>query len=258
LLNNDRFASLSRKRKDQVAVDLKRATDSRIVLPKSAVEQADASHHKQSDQTSSVNNNAADYQNPPPITFAPSFLFSSPPATTAASNSDDVFPNDDVVAAELPMLSPPPSKRTIMYGATKCGPLVKRLRSIRAALKGDEIRFQSGQYPFSTCIDMNNPRAGKDFIDMTVLTITPNDWEKEFEHLTILGYIHFHGCPDKTISSQNVSNQLAWFVFRHSMVPEWKLEQNTSLRLYSPVITALPQITESPVSFVVSCTQLGE
>jgi len=211
------------------------------------------------------------------VTFAPTFLSTHPKTTVEANNAtpneDDVVELDDAKADfkiiqnasphsafASPTTTTPPRRgasRKQHYGRGKtgggAGPLTKRLKQIRDGIKGDTIRFQSGQYPFrATSFDMNDPRNhATSYMDVTILGESI-PWEKEHQKLTCLGYVHTHhlttAAAAASISSSTARSQacLAWMCFTFETAREKNVQAGTKLRVYNPVVFPSRTAASSP------------
>lgn len=197
--------------------------------------------------------------------FVPAFL------STPASNpipADDINANDDDDGfAEATVHSPTPAYQSPIPKSRKKssqgGPLFKRLKLIRDAVKGDTIRFQSGQYPFTktTSFDMNDPRnRATSYMDVTVVG-SGAAWEDQ-QKLTFLGFVHAHVA--QTTSAPLPGSCLAWLCFSYETVRERNLQPGSQLRIYNPVtvpfVEAKPpdRLAMPTVEWIVACTQLCE
>jgi hypothetical protein len=135
--------------------------------------------------------------------------------------------------------------------------LAKRLKSIRDGVKGDAIRFSSGQYPFSVrSVNRNDPRNRADSVcDVTVLG-NPIPWdthargEASLNHrqssqqrlMTALCYVHswtFLNAARTDIDSklcEMKGEELAWIVFAYDTAHEQNLVKGSQLRIYNSVL----------------------
>jgi hypothetical protein len=214
------------------------------------------------------------------LSFTPAFLSSRLPPTKTVSEEDQVEGNESFPDSML-TLSPrlgsptgmysPPSRKTGKSKINKAGPgpLSRRLKVIRDAVKGDSVRFQCGQYPFSAkaAFDMNDPRnRSKSYMDVTVMGDSC-PWAKDSsQRLTVLAYIHTHepttttqqaAAVDATFDCQKC---MTWLCFSFETAREQNLRIGSELRIYNAV--AIPVASKSdakdPVDYIVLCTQLCE
>lgn len=124
--------------------------------------------------------------------------------------------------------SPTPTPRS----NRKKGPLAKRMRDIRDATKGDQIRLQSGQYPLqttTTTTDRNDPRnRATSMASVTVLgTPVPLD-----RHVTsTLCYLH----EWQSRSAGPPTAALVWMVSHHDTTTSNELRPQAQLRLYNAI-----------------------
>lgn len=229
------------------------------------------------------------------VSFAPSFVSLSMMTTNpraarseeeeteavedagGAGSDDNVFPN--------PLLgSPSPSRARgrPKTSAAPLGPLSKRLNAIRDGVRGDTVRFQSGQYPFSvSSLDMNDPRnRAKTFMDVTILG---NSMEHQLQRVTLLGVVHKFVQKtakskvetETTASSSTMSdlhpNTLAWICMAYETAREKKVGARSQLRIYNavPVPLTVALVHEESemknrsshpvdVKWIVLCTSLCE
>jgi hypothetical protein len=210
------------------------------------------------------------------LSFTPAFLSSRLPTNTV-SEEDQVDGNESFPESTH-MLSPrlgsptgmysPPSRKTGKSKISKAGPgpLSRRLKVIRDAVKGDSVRFQCGQYPFSAkaAFDMNDPRnRSKSYMDVTVMGDSC-PWAKDSsQRLTVLAYIHTHE-PTTTTHAVDAAFDckkcMVWLCFSFETAREQNLRIGSELRIYNAV--AIPVASKSdakdPVDFIVLCTQLCE
>jgi hypothetical protein len=214
------------------------------------------------------------------LSFTPAFLSSRLPKTV--SEEDQVEGNESLPDSML-TLSPrlgspsgmysPPSRKNGKAKNSKAGALSRRLKVIRDAVKGDSVRFQCGQYPFSAkaAFDMNDPRnRAKSYMDVTVMKDSC-PWAKDSsQRLTVLAFVHTHELTTTTTTqAQQVAavdaafdpkNCLAWLCFSFETAREQNLSLGSELRIYNAV--AIPVANKSdakdPVDFIVLCTQLCE
>jgi hypothetical protein len=214
------------------------------------------------------------------LSFTPAFLSSRLPKPV--SEEDQVDGNDPFPDSTL-LLSPrlgsptgmysPPSRKTgkNSKNSKQAGPLARRLKVIRDAVKGDSVRFQCGQYPFSAkaAFDMNDPRnRAKSYMDVTIMGDSC-PWAKDSsQRLTVLAFIHTHE-PTTTTQAQpaaavdaalDCKKCMAWLCFSFETAREQNLRIGSELRIYNAV--AIPVANKSdvkdPVDFIVLCTQLCE
>ena len=147
----------------------------------------------------------------------------------------------------LSPLSSPPERKTHQ----KKGPVAKRLQSLRDEARGDLVRLQSGQYPFSLKnSDRNDPRNRATTIcDITILG-TPIGAGKLS---TALSYIHNWEIPQSSVGSSD-PHGLAWIAFAVETTRYNSLVPGSELRIYNAVAVAV----EGNIPFMVFCTQLSE
>jgi hypothetical protein len=158
--------------------------------------------------------------------------------------------------ASSPYMSPPPSERKTPQ---KKGPIAKRLQSFRDETRGDLLRLQSGQYPFSLKrSDPNDPRKrASTTCNITVLG-TPIGTGKL---LTALCYIHsWEVSPLKdgtaNLPSANDPNGLVWAAFSIDTAGQTNLVvPGSQLRIYNAV--AVP-LASTQVPLLILCTVLCE
>jgi hypothetical protein len=211
------------------------------------------------------------------LSFTPSFLSSRLPTKTV-SEEDQVDGNESFPDSML-TLSPrlgsptgmysPPSRKAGKGKISKVGALSKRLKMIRDGVKGDSVRFQCGQYPFSAkaAFDMNDPRnRAKSYMDVTIIGDSC-PWAKDSsQRLTVLAYIHTHEPTTTTQQAAAVDAAfdckkcMVWLCFSFETAREQNLRIGSELRIYNAV--AIPVASKSdakdPVDFIVLCTQLCE
>lgn len=143
------------------------------------------------------------------------------------------------------MYSPTPKK-----SKNKAGPLSKRLKTLRDATKGDSVRFQCGQYPFSktAAFDMNDPRnRAKSYMDVTILGESVSWVNKDWQRLTVLVYVHAHRRTGTTeADNANIGKQqcLAWLCVSFDTAREQSLCVGSELRMYNAVATPVSKQAE--------------
>lgn len=213
------------------------------------------------------------------LSFTPAFLSSRLAKTI--SEEDQVEGNEPFPDSTL-MLSPrlgsptgmysPPSRKSGKSKINKAGPLSKRLKVLRDAVKGDSVRFQCGQYPFSAKVafDMNDPRnRAKSYMDVTVMADSC-PWAKDSsQRLTVLAYIHTHEPTTTTTQTQQAAavdaafdckKCMAWLCFSFETAREQNLRIGSELRIYNAVVIPVASKIDATyhVDFIVLCTQLCE
>lgn len=168
-----------------------------------------------------------------PTEGSPSNRFTSPKPLTAQGG--------------LSPLGSPPERKTHQ----KKGPVAKRLQSLRDEARGDLVRLQSGQYPFSLkSSDRNDPRNRATTIcDMTILGSPIGTGKLS----TALCYIHNWEIPQSSVDSSD-PHGLAWVAFTVDTTRHNNLVPGSELRIYNAVAVAV----EGNIPFMVFCTQLSE
>lgn len=173
--------------------------------------------------------------------FAPSFF----------SLSSISAPNPDNAITSPSGQSPPPQMsfggRGKKSKAMLSGRLCRRLQSIRDAIRGDKIRFQSGQYPFSILsLDMNDPRnRATSVLDVTLLE-TSGASNRESQKVLMLGFVHH-----ATGGLSHLISQYAWLCFACDTARELMIMNGSQLRIYNAVSMELttPLSGSGPSSF---------
>jgi hypothetical protein len=206
------------------------------------------------------------------LSFTPAFLSSRIPKTVP--EEDQVEGNESFSDALL-TLSPrlgspagmysPPSRKTAKGKTSKAGPLSRRLKVIRDAAKGDSVRFQCGQYPFSAkaVFDMSDPRnRAKSYMDVTVMGNSCS-WAKDSQQLTFLAFIHTHEPTTQAAAGNDTFDSkkcLAWLCCSFETARGQGLRIGSELRIYNAVAIPIANKSDSkdPVDFIVLCTQLCE
>ncbi|GAX24267.1 hypothetical protein FisN_4Lu594 [Fistulifera solaris] len=109
------------------------------------------------------------------------------------------------------------------------GRLCKRLQSIRDTIRGDKIRFQSGQYPFSVVsLDMNDPRnRATSLLDVTLVETSGTNY-LESQKVVMLGFVHH-----ATGRLSHLISHFAWICFACDTARELLLEKGKQLRIYN-------------------------
>lgn len=157
--------------------------------------------------------------------FATAFMpvLSSPPS------------NANIGISTSPILQSPLDARGKKSKAMFSGRLCKRLQSIRDTTRGDKIRFQSGQYPFSVMsVDMNDPRnRATSVVDVTLLE-TSYQSNREGHKVLMLGFVHH-----ATGSLSNLVSQYSWICFSCDTAREQVMTNGTQLRVYNAVSMGL-------------------
>jgi len=197
----------------------------------------------------------SDAQTRETVSFTPAFLSRRSPSAPT-DPVDNAEPFSKIICSPRSNVHSPPARKR------KAGKLVKRLQSLRDAIKGDSIRFQSGQYPFKGSFDTNDPRyRAKSYMDVTILQNSVS-WEKECQRLTVLGHIHAHTSTTNDTSILVGSKSLVWLCFSYATAREQNLGLWSQLRIYNavvlPVNEAITADDEPSVSWMVVCTQLCE
>lgn len=140
---------------------------------------------------------------------------------------------------------------------SKLGPLGKRLKYLRDSIKGDCLRFQSGQYPFAakskyiggSSRDGGDPRSRvSNHCDVTIVSpLIPFEKESDGGITAALAYVHSFERNELKMSVVehvpiNVANKhgLVWILFSHKTVIEQKLAVQPELRIYNSVW--IPQV----------------
>jgi hypothetical protein len=167
----------------------------------------------------------------------------------------------------------------------KLGPLGKRLKCLRDSIKGDCLRFQSGQYPFTDksknngafSRDGGDPRSrASNHCDVTIISpVMPFEAENDGEVVAALAYVHCFKYNELKIpvlehSRTNTANQkgFVWMLFSRKTVIEQKLAVQSELRIYNSVwipasnVAAVSYLKttgiNSTIKWLVACTQLCE
>ena len=155
--------------------------------------------------------------------FAPSFLSSS---SSPAPNSGVTSPG-----FQSPQLQPSFGGRGKKSKALFSGRLCKRLQFIRDTIRGDKIRFQSGQYPFSIAsLDMNDPRnRATSILDITLLE-TSGASNRDSQKVLMLGFVHH-----ATGGLSHLISQYAWVCFACDTARELVVVNGYQLRIYNAV-----------------------
>jgi hypothetical protein len=155
--------------------------------------------------------------------FAPSFM-SLPSNSAPISDNMIAFPH-----MSSPQLQSSMGARGKKSKALFSGRLCKRLQSIRDTIRGDKMRFQSGQYPFSVVsLDMNDPRSrATSVLDVTLVETSGMSY-LESQKVLMLGFVHH-----ATGRLSHLTSQFAWICFTCDTARELMLEQGTQLRIYN-------------------------
>jgi hypothetical protein len=139
----------------------------------------------------------------------------------------------------------PPTRKSGKSKTNKTGPLCKRLKVLRDAVKGDSVRFQSGQYRFSvkSTFDLNDPRnRAKSYMDVTVLGESCSWAGKDSQRVTVLVFIHAH-CPTHSTDAGDVAlvsqKCLAWLCVSFETARAQNIRTGSELRLYNAVAVPL-------------------
>jgi hypothetical protein len=260
------------KRKQDIAKVLSRATKSRSFIldsPRPARVDKRARTHTPGIQVATpMEQDPIEDDEPPveiPVSFAPSFV-APPRSPQKEANNEAVTEgqHDSFLDTRLmsPQVASPPHRN--MGNAT--GRLSKRFGVIRDAVKGDRIRFQSGQYPFSkTSLDTNDPRnRAKTYVDVTVLGESTG-WD---QRVTVLGYIHSLVVVSKESQPEenDPTSQFAWICLGYDTAREQKIGRGSQLRIYNavpvrltvPLTKADPENPSSSVKWIILSTELCE
>lgn len=242
-----------------------------------------------------------------PLSFAPAF-FSTAARSSVPASCEAVMENDDLLLLpEATLLMSPSNSNNRMAGAFQQqrqplqpngtlspapgrkskavkGPLAKRLKSIRDGIKGDAIRFSSGQYPFSVrSVDRNDPRNRADSVcDVTILG-NPIPWDthqsrgesssnrhqQNHQHrlMTALSYVHSWittGTSSRSARSEQPNfdgvqrgmrdGELAWIVFAYDTAREQNLALGSQLRIYNAVSAPCAIVTPTTTSSTIITT----
>ena len=127
----------------------------------------------------------------------------------------------------------------------KAGPLMQRLRTLRSAVDGDCVRFQSGMYPFaqsaSKRYDLTDPRnRATSYMDVSIVA-EPVTWNNN-DRVTVLGFVHAHVKSKSLAKAADVDTRgfrnawFAWLSFTFDTAREQKLRQGSQLRIYNAII----------------------
>lgn len=149
--------------------------------------------------------------------------------------------------------SPVPSKKS----KSAVGPLAKRLKSLRDGIKGDSIRFSSGQYPFSIrSVNRNDPRNRADSVcNVTILgslfpwdnqvrgELSSTHQQSQLRLMTALSYVHNWTSPTAgtlrteqlDIDKEQGEIGVAWIVFSYDTAREHNLTAGSQIRVYNAV-----------------------
>lgn len=248
-----------------------------------------------------------------PVSFLPAFLAHSPTpssstaameissATPAAADDGTTATRDTLVVVEQqnniflpnanammspspspsPFSSPPPPSKKAYSASHNKGPLAKRLKSIRDNIKGDCLRLQSGQYPFSVrSLNPNDPRNRADTIGNVTILGNPivvvvggaekKQQQQQQQHLIVLAMIHdwtnaTTNATAATTAPLNIEGQYAWMSFTFETAREHKLAQGSQLRIYNAIPIPITdnnddaqQQQQQQVKWMVVATQLCE
>lgn len=159
------------------------------------------------------------------ISFATNFI-SLPSSPVPHSNMD-------LASSRLPspQMTPSMGSRGKKSKALFSGRLCKRLQSLRDTVRGDKIRFQSGQYPFSVAsLDMNDPRnRATSELDVTLLE-TSGMSNRESQKVLMLGFVHH-----ATGGLSHLMSQFSWICFACDTARELTLQNGSQLRIYNAV-----------------------
>eukprot|EP00566_Odontella_aurita_P004828 CAMPEP_0113552556 /NCGR_PEP_ID=MMETSP0015_2-20120614/15131_1 /TAXON_ID=2838 /ORGANISM="Odontella" /LENGTH=783 /DNA_ID=CAMNT_0000453543 /DNA_START=282 /DNA_END=2629 /DNA_ORIENTATION=+ /assembly_acc=CAM_ASM_000160 len=234
------------------------------------------------------------------VEFAPSF-FVRPKTTEVNSCVVVTSPDAAVVKDTIGTRSPFGAKSAILQHHSsyikqssrssssrkkkQSGLLMAKLRRIRSTVDGDNVRFQSGAYPFrpSKCrSDMNDPRnRAESHADVTIVG-KPFPWSNGEKRLTVLGYVHF-ACSKKKLNGSTASGSLLpsgnattagskygsredlstinfpcflWLCFTFDTAHAQKVGHNVPLRIYNAVVIG-SQCGEKTLPTAL-CTQICE
>jgi hypothetical protein len=201
------------------------------------------------------------------ISFAPHFFHTKKSNPSVAQQEDDIESSQrpSAPAYQTPRIlqrfnqnvnnaaysagssngSDPKRKRKQQSGKKlKAGPLMKRLRSLRSAVNGDTIRFQSGMYPFAQSankrFDLSDPRnRAASYVDVSIVG-EPVPWD-EHDRITALGFIHKSAKVTTKGSTSDFAGRLiggsrfAWISFTYETAREQNVRKGSKLRIYNTV-----------------------
>lgn len=173
--------------------------------------------------------------------FAPSFVSIS---SSPSPNSNSTLPSPSL---QSPQMHPSLGARGRKSKGMFTGRLCKRLQSIRDSVRGDKIRFQSGQYPFSVVsLDMNDPRnRASSVLNVTVLEPSGIS-NRESQRILMLCFVH-----NATGSLSQLTCQFSWVCFACDTARELTIEKGSRLRIYNAVPMELsgPLCASKPGTF---------
>jgi hypothetical protein len=165
--------------------------------------------------------------------------------------------NSDYVTCNINYESPPWITTSTGRRKQQTGPFSQRLKYLRDSMKGNIIRFQSGQYPFQNCTgrmyssnkDTNDPRTRASiFVDVTINS-NPILVDGGYNvNLTMaLGFIHkleqIRSKHQRTYTNSEtivheLNGNISWILFTIETVRQYDIRQGTELRIYD--FTCIP------------------
>lgn len=156
--------------------------------------------------------------------FAPTFLSIAP---NSSSNPSNTLASSGLPSPQMQVSNTRCKKSKAMFSGRLC----KRLQSIRDSVRGDKIRFQSGQYPFSiVSLDMNDPRnRATSILNITVVEASGIS-NYESQRVLVLGFVH-----DATGSSSQLRSQFSWICFACDTARELNMQKGSRLRIYNAI-----------------------
>jgi hypothetical protein len=159
-----------------------------------------------------------------------------------------------MTSANVDYESPPCITNTGRKKQHKIGPFSQRLKYLRDSMKGNLIRFQSGQYPFQSCPgrmysskDANDPRTRASiFVDVTIHSeLISLDGGYNVDLSMAFGFVHkvqrtrskLHHIITETIVNE-LNGKFSWILFTIDTVRQYNVRQGTELRIYD--FTCIP------------------
>ena len=176
-------------------------------------------------------------------------------------------------------------------GKTRIGRFRKYVRYLRSQVKIDDIRFKSGQYPFtgrnfngninSIQREYYDPRfRAKNYVDVTILN-EPSPVDKHFQRFAFLAHVHsyFENVRSRSVNGKRELPQQAsrkgfvWIFFMQETAREHNLKKGSELRIYNTQWIPLlkfdkeasyitcangEQSTQICLLWAITCTQLCE
>ena len=198
-----------------------------------------------------------------PISFAPPFVITSSMSMYADQVEEPDADNDENLPTSVPVSVHRQPRKRNETSKVACGPLSKRLISIRNSIASDSVRLTAF---YKNSFDLNDPRKrARTITDITIL----GDVSQVDGKCTVLGFIHKNVCQGPTSTAYDYASRICWVSFLPATARSLNLKKGSQLRMYNVVFIPCVEVEISGIHWkdatidnvcrhMIICTQLAE